>query len=130
MALAARLLCSSHVHPLRISAGRASLRSIAFRPMMFAKRLREGVREGRITCSVRIWNRPHVKPGGVYRMGDGHIIVESIRSIALGDITGELARRSGFKGVVDLLKVAKHGSGTNVYLIEFQYLPPPDQGDG
>jgi len=98
--------------------------------MMFAKRLREGVREGRITCSVRIWNRPHVKPGGVYRMGDGHIIVESIRSIALGDITGELARRSGFKGVVDLLKVAKHGSGTNVYLIEFQYLPPPDQGDG
>lgn len=54
-------------------------------------------------------------------MGDGHIIVESIRSIALGDITGELARRSGFKGVVNLLKVAKHGGGTNVYLIEFQY---------
>ena len=97
---------------------------------MFAKRLREGVREGRITCSVRIWKRPHVKRGGVYRMGDGHIVVESIRSITLGDITGELARRSGFKGVVDLLKVAKHGSGTNVYLIEFQYVPPPDQGHG
>lgn len=94
--------------------------------MMFAKHLREGVREGRITCSVRIWTRPHVKPGGVYRMGDGHIVVESIQSIALGDITGELARRSGFKGVVDLLKVAKHGSGTNVYLIEFQYAPAPD----
>jgi hypothetical protein len=94
--------------------------------MMFAKRLREGVREGRITCSVRIWKRPHVRPGGVYPMEDGHIIVESIRSIALGDITGELARRSGFMGVVDLLKMANHGSGTNVYLIEFQYLPPRD----
>jgi len=98
--------------------------------MMFAKRLRDGVREGRITCSVRIWKSPRVKPGGVYRMGDGHIVVESIRSIAIGDISGELARRSGFRGVVDLLKVARHGSGTNVYLIEFQYLPPPDEGGG
>jgi hypothetical protein len=125
LAFAARLLCSGHGQLLRFSAGRASPRPTAFTRMMFAKRLREGVREGRITCSVRIWQRPHVKPGGVYRMGDGHIVVESIRSIALGDVTGELARRSGFKGVVDLLKVAKHGSGTNVYLIEFQYLPPP-----
>jgi len=79
---------------------------------------------------VRIWKRPHVRPGGVYRMGDGHIVVESIRSIALGDISSELARDSGFEGVVDLLKVAKHGSGTNVYLVEFHYLPPPEQGDG
>ena len=92
--------------------------------MMFTRRLREGVREGRITCSVRIWKRPQVKPGGIYAMEDGHIVVESIRPIALGDITGDLARRSGFKGVVDLLKVAKHGSGTNVYLIEFHYVGP------
>lgn len=90
--------------------------------MIFAKRLRAGVREGRITCSVRIWQRPHVRVGGFYPMEGGHILVESIRQIEIGDITGELARRSGFKGVVDLLKTAKHGSGTNVYLIEFEYL--------
>src|SRR5437764_173989 len=29
--------------------------------MVFAKRLREGVRRGEITCSVRIWTRPHVQ---------------------------------------------------------------------
>jgi hypothetical protein len=92
--------------------------------MMFTKRLREGVREGRITCSVRIWQRPHVKVGGIYPMEEGHILVESIRPIAIQDIDGELARRSGFKGVVDLLKVARHGSGRNVYLIDFHYLPP------
>lgn len=91
--------------------------------MMFTKRLREGVREGRITCSVRIWTRPHVKVGGRYAMEDGHIVVESIRPIAIQDIPGELARRSGFKGVVDLLKVAKHGKGQNVYLVEFRYEP-------
>jgi hypothetical protein len=92
--------------------------------MMFTKRLRQGVREGTITCSVRIWQRPHVKVGGIYPMEEGHIIVESIRPIALADITGELARRSGFAGVIDLLKVAKHGSGTKIYLIEFEYIPP------
>jgi hypothetical protein len=57
-------------------------------------------------------------------MEDGHILIESIRQIAIGDISGELARRSGFKGVVDLLKVAKHGSGTNIYLIDFEYIAP------
>jgi hypothetical protein len=97
--------------------------------MIFTKRLRQGVREGRITCSVRIWQRPHVKVGGIYPMEEGHIVVESIRQIALGDVTGELARRSGFEGVIDLLKVAKHGSGMNVYLIDFHYLPPPGAGD-
>src|SRR5688500_15203724 len=92
--------------------------------MMFATHLREGVRESRITCSVRIWTRAHVKAGGGYRRGDGDIVVESLRSIALGDIAGELARRSGFMGIVDLVKMAKNGSGTNVNLIEFRYLPP------
>ena len=92
--------------------------------MQFTKRLRAGVRDGTITCSIRIWQRPHVKAGGLYPMEEGHILVESIREIALEDITGDLARRSGFLGVVDLLKVAKHGSGTNVYLVEFEYIAP------
>jgi len=92
--------------------------------MMFTKRLRPGVRSGEITCSVRIWQSPRVKVGGLYPMEDGHILIESIERIALEDITGELARRSGFAGVIDLLKVAKHGSGTNVYLVEFEYVPP------
>ena len=94
--------------------------------MMFATRLRDGIREGRITCTIRIWQRPHVKVGGIYPMEDGHIVVESIRRIEIADITGELARRSGFKGIVDLLKVAKHGSGTNVYLIDFEYIAPSE----
>ena len=90
--------------------------------MMFARRLREGVRAGDITTSIRIWKSPRVKTGGFYPMERGHIRIESIREISIADITGEMARRSGFKGVVDLLKVAKHGSGSNVYLIEFEYI--------
>jgi hypothetical protein len=94
---------------------------------MFLKRLRDGIREGRITCTVRIWQRPHVKVGGIYPMEEGHVVVESVRPIAIQDIDGALARRSGFEGVVDLLKIAKHGSGRNVYLIDFHYLPPADR---
>ena len=89
--------------------------------MQFTRRLREPVMRGEVTCSVRIWRRPHVKIGGRYALGPGHIEVTSVREIRLDDITPALARRSGFAGVVDLLKVAKHGAGERVFLIEFEY---------
>jgi hypothetical protein len=92
--------------------------------MEFAKHLREGIRRGRICCTVRIWMRPHVKAGGRYRMGDGHIVVDSITPITLADVTFDLARESGFESVEDLLATAKHGRGDKVYLIRFHYLPP------
>jgi hypothetical protein len=92
--------------------------------MVFAKRLREGVCSGRITCTVRIWKTLHVRVGGRYKMDEGEIEVESIEPIGLPDITPELARESGFAGVIDLLKVAKHGSGDKIYLIRFHYVPP------
>jgi hypothetical protein len=90
--------------------------------MQFTKRLREPVASGAVTCSVRIWRSPHVKVGGRYRLGAGAVEVTSIRQIELSDVTPALARRSGFSGVVDLLKVAKHGPGENIYLIEFTYV--------
>jgi len=92
--------------------------------MVFTKRLREGVRKGEITCSVRIWTRPHVKVGNRYRMEEGEIQVDSITPIGFPDITPQLARESGFLGLVDLLKIAKHGKGENIYLIRFHYVPP------
>jgi hypothetical protein len=92
--------------------------------MVFAKRLREGVVQGKITCSVRIWTSPHVKEGKRYRVGEGEIEIDSVTLIGFADITPELARESGFLGVLDLLKVAKHGNGDNIYLIRFHYIPP------
>src|ERR1051325_3191470 len=53
--------------------------------LTFTKRLRDGVRRGEITCSVRIWTRPHVKTGGRYRMEEGEIEVDSIEPIGLPD---------------------------------------------
>ena len=90
--------------------------------MVFTKRLREGVRRGFITCSVRIWKRPHVRIAGHYRMDEGEIVIDSIEPITLQDITHDLAIESGFQSRADLLKVARHGSGNNVYLVRFHYI--------
>jgi hypothetical protein len=92
--------------------------------VVFTKRLRDAVKRGEITCSVRIWQQPHVTVGSRYPMDEGLIEIDSIEEIGFPDITPELARESGFNGVIDLLKVAKHGKGEYVYLVRFHYLPP------
>ena len=92
--------------------------------MVFSKPLREGIRRGRITCSIRVWIRPHVKVGGRYPFEDGHIVVDSITAIDLSDVTDALARESGFATVQDLLDIARHGKGENIYLVRFHYLRP------
>jgi len=92
--------------------------------MVFTKRLREGIRRGRIRCTIRIWMSPRVKVGGRYAMDDGHVVVDSIEPIDIDDVTDDLAQESGFDSAEDLLSIAKHGRGDNVYLIRFHYLPP------
>jgi hypothetical protein len=57
-------------------------------------------------------------------MDEGQIVVDSIMPIGIADITHDLARESGFSSVKELLKTARHGSGDNIYLIRFHYLPP------
>jgi hypothetical protein len=87
----------------------------------FLKRLRAPIARSEIDCTIRIWQRPQVKVGGRYVMEGGFVRVTRMRQITIHDITPELARRSGFSGVVDLLKTAKHGPGEKVHLIEFVY---------
>lgn len=89
--------------------------------MLFTKRLHEPIRNGEVTCTVRIWKRSRVKLRASYALGNGRVVVDKLFHIELDDITPSLARKSGFSGVADLLKVAKHGAGENVYLIEFHY---------
>ena len=91
--------------------------------MQFLRSLRDPIRRGEITTTVRLWQRPHVKVGGRYALPPGEIVVTRILEVALADVTPELARASGFAGLVDLLKVAKHGPGRRVFVIDFRYKP-------
>ncbi|WP_084418102.1 ASCH domain-containing protein [Henriciella litoralis] len=90
--------------------------------MMFKASLRDGVRRGDITTTIRIWKTPRVKPDHRYKMAPGAVVVESVQEIAISDITPAMARESGFEGVVDLLKTAKHGEGQRVFFIRFHYV--------
>ena len=45
--------------------------------MVFTKRLRDRVRSGEITTSIRIWQGPKVKVGGRYAMDAGSIEVDT-----------------------------------------------------
>ncbi|HEY1752955.1 MAG TPA: ASCH domain-containing protein [Caulobacteraceae bacterium] len=90
--------------------------------MTFTKRLHPGIIAGEITQTLRIWKSLRAKVGGRYPfLAGGEIEVTRIREVELTDITPEMARRQGFAGLVDLLKVAKHGSGQRVFLIDFEY---------
>lgn len=89
--------------------------------MQFTKKLRERIKSEETTTSIRIWKKPHVKVGGRYRMGEGHITVTSIQEISFEDISEPLAKKSGFASVADLIRVALHGSGRIFYFIRFFY---------
>ncbi|HTV02733.1 MAG TPA: hypothetical protein VMF13_19435 [Luteitalea sp.] len=93
--------------------------------MQFAKFLRDGIRSGRIRCTVRVWTRLHVKVGGRYPTTDGgHVIVDAIETITRDDVTDDLARESGFPDAAALMTKATHGPGDQIYLIRFHYLAP------
>lgn len=63
-------------------------------------------------------------------MEEGEIEIDSIEPIGFPDITPQLARESGFLGLIDLLKVAKHGRGDNIYLVRFHYVRPNRERTG
>jgi hypothetical protein len=94
--------------------------------MLFTQKLRARVKRGEVTASVRIWKTPRVKAGGRYRLEEGYIEVTSIREIAWEDLTDKLARDTGFKNLIDLMKTAKHGAGQHVYYVRFRYRDPTD----
>jgi len=93
--------------------------------MLFQSRFHDPIRRGEITCTVRIWHQPRVKVGKRYALFPGSIEVERIEEIGFESLTPALARRTGFASLVDLLKVAKHGAGERVFLIDFRYVEGP-----
>ena len=90
--------------------------------MMFAKPLRERVRSGEITTSVRIWRRPHVKVGGRYPLLDGCIEVTRLQEVDLDDITEATARAGGFATLDDLMATARHARGERVFIVDFVFV--------
>jgi len=109
---------------------RRSAQPLGRRLVQFVRALRDRVRSGEVTTSVRLWQRPKVRIGGRYSLPPGDIVVTKLSEMSLADVTPEMARRSGFSGIVDLLKVAKHGAGRRVFFVEFRFVPPSKDRPG
>jgi hypothetical protein len=90
--------------------------------MTFSKPLRQRVRSGEITQSVRIWLNPRVRVGGRYPLLDGCIEVTRLQEIDLDDVTEELARATGFGSLDALMETARHGRGERVFLVDFVFV--------
>ncbi|HEY7438083.1 MAG TPA: ASCH domain-containing protein [Acidimicrobiia bacterium] len=91
--------------------------------MQFSVELRDRVADGSITLSYRLWSRPKVKAGGVYRSGSVTIEVDEIDLVPFSSITDEDLARTGEPDLETLRQRAAHAGpihdDTVVYRVEF-----------
>lgn len=76
--------------------------------LLFKKRFHQGLVDGSVTVTVRLWDKPHVKAGGRYRVHPiGVVEVDAIVRVTLGTLTDDDARRAGFISLAELVEYVK-----------------------
>ena len=79
--------------------------------------------DGSITVSYRLWSRPKVKVGGVYRSGSVLIEIDDIDVVPFSSITEDDLPRTGETDVEALRRRAAHAGpihdDTLVHRVEF-----------
>jgi len=91
--------------------------------VQFSPDLREHVANGTITVSYRLWSRPKVKVGGVYRSGSVTIEIDDIDVMPFSSITDDDLARTGEPDLERLRTRAAHAGpiddDTLLFRIEF-----------
>lgn len=91
--------------------------------MQFSRELREQVADGEITVSYRLWSRPQVKVGGIYRTAGVSIEIDEMESVPFSSITDDDLARTGEPDRESLRRRAAHAGpiddDTFVHRIEF-----------
>jgi hypothetical protein len=99
--------------------------------VQFSAELRDRVADGTITVSYRLWSRPLVKVGGVYRSGSVEIQVDDIEMLPFSSITAEDLACTGEPDLESLRHRAAHAGpiedGTILYRVEFHVVPATDR---
>jgi len=97
--------------------------------MQFSPELRDRVADGTITVSYRLWSRPKVKVGGVYRSDAVMIEVDDIELLPFSSITDDDLERTGEPDLESLRQRAAHAGpiddDTILYRVEFHVVRPP-----
>lgn len=89
--------------------------------------------DGTITVSYRLWSRPKVKVGGVYRSGSVAIEIDDIELLPFSSITDEDLARTGETDVEALRRRAAHAGpiddDTFLYRVEFHVARQSEDDD-
>src|SRR5204863_7597325 len=98
--------------------------------VQFSPDLRDRVADGTITLSYRLWSRPKVKIGGVYRSGSVMIEIDEIELLPFSSITDEDLAGTGESDLETLRRRAAHAGpihdDTLVYRVEFHVVRQQD----
>jgi hypothetical protein len=91
--------------------------------VQFSPHLRDGVLDGTITLTYRLWARPQVKVGGRYRVGPGAIEIDEMELVPFGTVTAADVAECGERDRETLRARTAHAGpvddDTFVYRIEF-----------
>jgi hypothetical protein len=94
--------------------------------VQFSADLRDRVANGTITVSYRLWSRPKVKAGGVYRSGSVTIEIDDIDVVPFSSITDDDLARTGEPDLEALRRRAAHAGpiddATLLFRIEFHVI--------
>jgi ASCH domain len=98
--------------------------------MQFSADLRDQVADGTITVSYRLWSRPQVKVGGIYRSGSVRIEIDDIELLPFSSITDDDLVRTGEPDLNSLRRRATPAGpihdDTLLYRIEFHATEPQE----
>jgi hypothetical protein len=96
--------------------------------VQFSAELRDRVSDGTITVSFRLWSRPKVKVGGVYRSGTVMIEIDDIELMPFSSVTDDDLARTGESDLESLRRRAAHSGpiadDTLVFRVEFHVVGP------
>jgi hypothetical protein len=96
----------------------------------FSADIRDRVADGTITVTYRLWSRPRVKVGGVYRSGSVMIEIDEIELLPFSSITDEDLARTGESDRETLRRRAAHAGpihdDTFLYRVEFHVVRQQD----
>jgi hypothetical protein len=97
--------------------------------VQFSVDLRDRVADGTITVSYRLWSRPKVKVGGLYKSGSVMIEVDAIELLPFSSIRNEDLARTGEPDLDALRRRAAHAgpieADTLLYRVEFHVAARP-----
>ena len=102
--------------------------------MQFKRRYHEGLLDGSITVTYRLWSKPHVKQGGRYRINETKVLeVDAVEQVPAGRISDHDARRSGFADRAALMAELARSprqevrESTLIYCVAFHVMGEPDE---